>query len=58
MEVFILCSHLQEELNDKRNRITYLIRMNTQRLQQLNMLMTEKGELEKSLDSRQRNLVS
>ncbi|XP_048254045.1 cilia- and flagella-associated protein 44-like isoform X2 [Haliotis rufescens] len=41
---------------EKRSRITDLIRDNTNRLEQLNMLMMEKKDLEASLDSRQKNL--
>ncbi|XP_046572732.1 cilia- and flagella-associated protein 44-like isoform X2 [Haliotis rubra] len=41
---------------EKRSRITELIRDNTNRLEQLNMLMTEKKDFESSLDSRQKNL--
>lgn len=47
----------QEKIKDKKNKITLLIRDNTNRLDQLNLLMNEQKQFEKSLDSRQKNLV-
>ncbi|CAG2237888.1 CFAP44 [Mytilus edulis] len=45
-----------EKIKDKKNKITLLIRDNTNRLDQLNLLMNEQKQFEKSLDSRQKNL--
>ena len=48
---------LQAKLQEKKEEITDLIRENTRRLQQLNMLLGERKTFEHSLDSRQKNLV-
>ena len=45
-------------MKEARDFITQLIRENTQRLDQLNMLLCERKDLEVALDSRQKNLVS
>ncbi|ESO88398.1 hypothetical protein LOTGIDRAFT_193297 [Lottia gigantea] len=56
----ITCSEEMIDLNklvaEKKDRITELIKDNTNRLEQLCMLSTEKKDLESSLDSRQKNL--
>ncbi len=49
---------LQERLTDAKDRITELVRENTNRLDQLNMLFGEKKVYQVQLDSRQKNLVS
>ena len=48
----------QEKITEAKDRITELIRENTNRLDQLNMLLGEKRGYEKALDSRQKDLVS
>ena len=45
-----------DKIKDKKIRITSLIRDNTNRLDQLCVLMNEQKQFEKSLDSRQKNL--
>ncbi len=51
-------SYFQEKISDSKDHITELIRENTNRLDQLNMLLGEKRDYETQLDSRQKNLVS
>jgi hypothetical protein len=53
-----MCFHLQDKIARRKDRITDLIRENTNRLEQLNMLLGEKKDYEGELDSRQKNLVS
>ena len=48
---------LQDRIAAAKDDITERIRENTNRLDQLNMLLTEKRDYEKSLDSRQKNVV-
>lgn len=48
----------QEKLREASDYITQLVRENTQRLEQLNMLLCERKDFETALDSRQKNLVS
>nr|KAG5708675.1 hypothetical protein BaRGS_034892 [Batillaria attramentaria] len=45
-----------EEISGRREHITSLIRDNTQRLEQLGMLVAEHKEYQRSLDKRQKNL--
>ncbi|XP_074652110.1 cilia- and flagella-associated protein 44-like isoform X2 [Tubulanus polymorphus] len=46
----------EDKIGVKKDRITDLIRENTNRLEQLNMLLGEKKDYEGELDSRQKNL--
>ncbi|XP_064651335.1 cilia- and flagella-associated protein 44-like isoform X2 [Lineus longissimus] len=46
----------EEKIERRKDRITDLIRENTNRLEQLNMLLGEKKDYEGELDSRQKNL--
>lgn len=56
----IQCSEEQlewdEKIREKKNRITELIKDNTHKLDQLNLLLGEKKSFENSLDGRQKNL--
>ena len=54
----LILSTFQEDIQAHKDRITELIRENTNRLDQLNMLIGERRNYEKQLDSRQKNLVS
>ncbi|CAH1796965.1 unnamed protein product [Owenia fusiformis] len=58
----IFCSNdvqkWMEKIKAKKNHITELIRENTNRLEQLTMLLGEKRELESGLDSRQKSLLA
>lgn len=58
--VFIVRSvfHLQEKIAEKKAKITALIRDNTNRLDQLCILLNEKKSFEGELDSRQKSSVS
>lgn len=47
----------QEKIHNAKDRITDLIRENTDKLDQLSMLLGEKKTYEKALDARQKNLV-
>ncbi len=55
---FLSCCGFQTRLGSARDRITQLIRENTDRLDQLNMLFSEKRTYHVQLDARQKNLVS
>lgn len=48
----------QDKIGSAKDNITDLIKENTNKLDQLNMLLGEKKEYEKELDSRQKNLVT
>jgi hypothetical protein len=49
---------LQDRIYEHKDQITALVRENTNRLDQLNMLLGERKDFEGQLDSRQKNLVS
>ena len=48
---------MQDKIRLAKDQITSMIRENTNRLDQLNMLLGEQKDFEKQLDSRQKNLV-
>lgn len=47
----------QEKIRKKKDRITELIRENTNRIETLNMMQSEKRDLQTQLDSKQKRLV-